>query len=686
VGASLPFEPWAMSNKVPNNDLHDDQNVISETHCYSDLEIGLSATENDEDGDYIAKHVLATETILEDSPFSAGHSSDPVSINYGIAVSDETPFADAVRSISSQSAPDVSYPSFTCSPSASSFHSVDSDSDSHSYKDTFGKNDESRFSDVRLHSNPFSIRDSELLADLEWSSGSTSPSCDSDPTPFTSSHSSSSSYSDKMNAVFRPGSSVGTIRASARDSLDAWANERHTSKTYPGGASSEEPVDGTGSADRNGGHTSGRNGDAGNDRGWTGGQGGHTGDHGGNSHQQGASGGGKGGDDGDDDRPGAFRSSFSTPTDSDESNPEDSEDDYGNESAHRIEPNLAAKETGSGELSSGTSTTTDDDVPLAQRIPTALSAQKTIRRQVRDEKEARKRDRAARQKPVRSRDHGPSPPRTAGTSKSDVVITGSREPPVPATRPTQSDRNFVIEDLTQKLLSVQANESPPSALLPHKSSTSHPPSRDRPESIKSRVEHSSKVPDHHKDRQLRPQRSLQRPHAKDLDRQGYVPMPEANDQASSQSVTSSRLRRRTNDSEGSHGAKHRSATDDARHSMEKNSRSRSKEDDRRSARTSMDDASPPQKNTHRQPIPPVPSNVLASLASSAKSEASQQRIFIGDKERFNIVEILPSTNAQDVLDSLERQGAFDAFRGVGEWMVYEVCCLIYSLGRSHARS
>ncbi|KIY63039.1 hypothetical protein CYLTODRAFT_360597 [Cylindrobasidium torrendii FP15055 ss-10] len=51
---------------------------------------------------------------------------------------------------------------------------------------------------------------------------------------------------------------------------------------------------------------------------------------------------------------------------------------------------------------------------------------------------------------------------------------------------------------------------------------------------------------------------------------------------------------------------------------------------------------------------------------------TQQRIFIGDRQRFNMVEVGPSTNAGDVVEMIEAQGGFKGWVGTGNWMVWEV--------------
>ena len=50
----------------------------------------------------------------------------------------------------------------------------------------------------------------------------------------------------------------------------------------------------------------------------------------------------------------------------------------------------------------------------------------------------------------------------------------------------------------------------------------------------------------------------------------------------------------------------------------------------------------------------------------------QQRVFIGNMQRFNMVEIGASTTAGDVVEMVEAEGSFKDFIGIGGWMVFEV--------------
>ncbi|TEB22997.1 hypothetical protein FA13DRAFT_1640479 [Coprinellus micaceus] len=50
----------------------------------------------------------------------------------------------------------------------------------------------------------------------------------------------------------------------------------------------------------------------------------------------------------------------------------------------------------------------------------------------------------------------------------------------------------------------------------------------------------------------------------------------------------------------------------------------------------------------------------------------QQRFFVGDMQRFNMVEITSATTAGDVVEMIEAQGGLAGITGSGGWMVFEV--------------
>ena len=50
----------------------------------------------------------------------------------------------------------------------------------------------------------------------------------------------------------------------------------------------------------------------------------------------------------------------------------------------------------------------------------------------------------------------------------------------------------------------------------------------------------------------------------------------------------------------------------------------------------------------------------------------QQRVFIGNMQRFNMVEINESTTAGDIIEMIEAEGSFTDIAGIGGWMVFEI--------------
>ncbi|TFY78966.1 hypothetical protein EWM64_g5045, partial [Hericium alpestre] len=50
----------------------------------------------------------------------------------------------------------------------------------------------------------------------------------------------------------------------------------------------------------------------------------------------------------------------------------------------------------------------------------------------------------------------------------------------------------------------------------------------------------------------------------------------------------------------------------------------------------------------------------------------QQRVFVGDMQRFNMVEIGPTTTSKEVIEMLDGQAQLAQWVGAGGWMLYEV--------------
>ena len=414
----------------------------------------------------------------------------------------------------------------------------------------------------------------------------------------------------------------------------------------------------------------------------------------------GGSGGNGHGDDGDDDRrrrpTRVALSGSSTPgTSSDE---EDSEEDYGQPiDRHR---------GGEGVIDS------EDDVPLAQRIPTALEAQRSIRQKFREERDRRRRERTLKAEQTAIL----NPPLHSVLSSSQEAALQASRPPSGRTRtrtlPSTTPRPFAPEDLARKLQDVQVAES------------SQP--RSRPSNPLAPRGRTRTVDD-----------ALSGPHAPHV----LLPLPLPTSTSPTSEPASSRVLRtmrsfHRSDAQQSQDFQTRPSTADATTSKLgralSRARSRARGEDSAppsawqassaaavSARVSLDNSPPvpplplqphlsglAQRSARASlenspPVPPLPpqshlgglvqrklSKVLgrasAELERSPKPPAqlvqaaalanikTQQRIFVGDMQRFNVVEIDNNTSAADVVTMIRNQGSLTGFAGQGDWMLFEV--------------
>ncbi|KAJ7288056.1 hypothetical protein C8J57DRAFT_1047472 [Mycena rebaudengoi] len=57
---------------------------------------------------------------------------------------------------------------------------------------------------------------------------------------------------------------------------------------------------------------------------------------------------------------------------------------------------------------------------------------------------------------------------------------------------------------------------------------------------------------------------------------------------------------------------------------------------------------------------------------ASKSGGTLTRVFVGDMQRFNMVDIGPATTAKNVLQMVEEQGSLKGWVGTGGWMVWEI--------------
>lgn len=700
----MPYEPWDTDTDTDTSNgiaiaLYEPHNVDIDAHVALDLDVDSPEEESSSDGDifeYISHNDGEIETIPEERASALLEDAEE-EIQYGVALSDEVIDFASTPSLSSSasefSASPIIPPESVISASSSDFtpypwdHSQSSSISSFTAVNNERKSSEDSmaYSSPKFGESPISatLQGSDQSLDLDWSSGRTSPLSELGFSPYISYYN-NASPPEQMESTFEQGSSEGTIHCPTRDSRDSWASLHQSSADPEGWVDDTEPVDGTGWEDergrgrggyedrQDGGDGYGRSGTNYNSSSNDGGLGGSNG--------LGGAGGGGRGDDGEDHnrRKG---SSASVPSESGESTTEDegSTDDYGADEApgQGASPLPPQPQTPTTQRSRSS----DDDVPLAQRIPTALKAQKSIRVQVREEREARRKDRA-----VRTREPVRSPPRGAEATGRESTTTGSQDAAalhssrsVKREGPRRnSDQPFAVEDLTKKLLSVQAGNVPPAVIRPRGYSAPYTsPPRDPPTQAKEVGQKADPIQtsDATRERALRPMRSFHRPTPKNVDGVNSGPSPSNNGQILGRSVTSGRSRRHE-ENQGSQGERLRS-TQSLAEGTERYMNIRSKSSERPmkdsggrfSARTSTD---ADRGTSHRPPMPPLPAEVLASFKAGTKAQVSQQRIFIGDLQRFNIVEIGLATNAQDVLDMLDKEGALEPILGRGGWMVYEM--------------
>lgn len=326
----------------------------------------------------------------------------------------------------------------------------------------------------------------------------------------------------------------------------------------------------------------------------------------------------------------------------------------------------------------------DDDVPLAQRVPTALSAQKSIRKQLHDERQQRRLERArssrkAAEPPLPRHPEPVSAPaestrfRKRSVSAAPAPDSGLRTAPIEA---------FPVEDLTRKLMNLQTCSRTPSWRAPPTyDSCVHTNPAPRVHGYSAGVSRSSsrgrytdqttyllqkipRVPESSsQDKSLRTMRSFHR-----LDGRHSETKRSPTDQTSPP-----RLGRSGTAADSSRNP--RAGRDPASVGYEQYPKSsRVSEEGRRPSasipRPSTDrenDAA--QRAVQRPPIPPLPISDSTPPQQMSRVPVVQQRIFIGDMQRFNMVEITPVTNAGDVIDTVARQGMLDKS---GSWMVFEM--------------
>ncbi|THH15842.1 hypothetical protein EW146_g4687 [Bondarzewia mesenterica] len=530
---------------------------------------------------------------------------------------------------------------------------------------------------------------------------------------------------------FQPGSSAGTVRGTIHSSagrrISSASNDEDDDwhSTYEDDVSSdigEEVVDGHDRMDQAREHRDQSGNwqpDRGRGRGDDGGGGREAQDHGagstsgagGNGRNDGGAGRGGRRDRGDDERKGDGHSSTS-----DSESSEDESEDSTKSAAPGNGSRSRCATTGGPEQDSNNS---DDDVPLAQRIPTALTAQRTIRRQVRSENDQRRRERTLRQQ-ERERGLRPSdvradtsrrPSREPGVVAPHMLnpvsmdVPGSQESTVPAstsrttrprtkTLPGNMQSPLALDDLAKRLMVVQASDSPPTAFsrkymsqVESQNLKNFGPGRAPTDTVASDDMHQQNPT---QQRMLRPMKSLHRSRTPESTAP-VVSRLHAGHQQLGRSATMSQTGRRDEvQTVTSSALPARASTTDATPRRHKSGRSHQSSDEGSRPGTASTRPSaehdPSSVRSQRPPIPPLPAaealNTLsAKVASSGfqvtsrdtKSQmAWQQRVFIGDMQRFNMVEIGSTASAKDILDVLDRQGQLGQWTSSGSWMLYEV--------------
>lgn len=340
------------------------------------------------------------------------------------------------------------------------------------------------------------------------------------------------------------------------------------------------------------------------------------------------------------------------------------------------------------------SSSSDDNIPLAQRIPNALTAQQTIRRQVEEEKEARKAEKERKQREGQlaryprgaetkavvstsiSSPQETTPSKSAAhsaytsTITKDATLTSRQPISRPQRRPSVPDvsQAFNPEDLTKKLQSVKTmDESSTMTMqhatvklqIPHRSATIlHPESR-------------SRVPQDQSLSAIEPMLSASPLLGTSLHRQ----ISERSPQEAMKPQDQVRI-----------GGRSMSV---ARGDREKNRREHGNDiPPLPFGRTSVDDRG---RRVLVKQRPDLGLHSSKSTRVSAEGERHSQRsvnrpstggfdatatykqpIFIHSLQHHRTADIGPTTNAGELIASWEAEGILDGWAGLGGWMIWEV--------------
>ncbi|KAH9080576.1 hypothetical protein EDB83DRAFT_2340192 [Lactarius deliciosus] len=350
--------------------------------------------------------------------------------------------------------------------------------------------------------------------------------------------------------------------------------------------------------------------------------------------RQGSEGGDRGGGGGDDrrkdERNWKVASAFSTPSDSES---EESEEDtrHSTQQSHSATP---AEVSSSG-----------DDVPLAQSIPTALRAQRTIRKQ-RRRLRALHRQQQQSQRPERQqtptqvltdealRHHTMAGSSTQHISAQPAPSSSRTARSRTRTLPSSTARPIVAEDLARRLRDIQ-DPSVSSSLLPKHQPSPSNSARHSDQPVRRPGDDHARIPSlTGPDRAIRPSRSA---------------------------TTVSRPTKQHDPFEASRSAP----------SAHKSSR-RPQTSDGHGSSTTLFNSSVFQRVSTTAADTPDPSSHSQVVSKETKQVSWQQRVFVVDLQRFNTLTMSPSTTAKEVIDALERQGQLANWVGVGGWMLFEV--------------
>ncbi|KAG6850333.1 hypothetical protein H0H93_014606 [Arthromyces matolae] len=568
--------------------------------------------------------------------------------------SSELSYLSRSTSDTSLASSDFDWPSFT--PGNHNSNSFSEDSDTLNFP----------LSDLDLPESPF---DSHNIISSYWSSDDL---LDSLNGTLSTGVSYSELFKTELDMQYEPGTSAGTIRPSnfLRPQSSSPPVQRPSDHIEQAGGSGREngqaSFDGRGESSSGSSNTRNENMNIGGS-GWAIGNG--TSRFGGRGDDE----------DEDDKRNRVNNSKFSTPSDSEASaSDEDSADDYGEPVRSKI-----------------TASSSDDDVPLAQRIPNALKAQNTIRRQVQEEREQRRAARAA-AAAAASPSSPPHRPLGAGEPKPRATMSSSQEAALHAstslhpmsarTFPTSEMPSFSPDELAKRLQSME--KEPPSTLARSKTSGRGDTAERRPGSA-GHGSHALKEPSaaspllaspilgsSAETRPLRPARSFHRPRPEGRRSEEHhaVPLPIAAGRKLARSLT--RKEDSPNMSPRSFPIRlqeENSPKATVRKSMDEANKL-TKHTEPRSTRSSSEQERPRKASPMCPPVPPLPAEVLSTSSPPAvtKGLITQQRVFIGDMQRFNMIEIGPSTSAGDVLQMVDAQGSLKGWVGSGDWMVWEV--------------